>query len=85
MTCSQFLTRGSTSSGTLTINPDLNMNISVSPYATTAEDRSAIVQAMKTFLNSIRKNPEITITQPADNATVEDYVANVSVIILLVR
>lgn len=78
MTCSQFLTRGSTSSGTLTITPDLKMNISVSPYATTAGDRSAIVEAMKTFLSAIRKNPEITITQPAENVTVEEYVANVS-------
>lgn len=78
MTCSQFLTRGSTSSGTLTIDSNLKMNISVSPYAVTAEDRSAIVKGMETFLNAIRNNPEITITQPADNVTVQDYVNNVS-------
>lgn len=77
MTCSQFLTRGSTSSGTLTITPDLKMNISVSPYAVTAEDRSAIVQGMEIFLAALRSNPEITITQPAENVTVRDYVENV--------
>lgn len=54
------------------------MNISVSPYAVTAEDRSAIVQGMKVFTQALKNNPEIDIVQPPANVTIEDYVANVS-------
>lgn len=78
MTCSQFLTRGSTSSGTLTIGSDLKMNISVSPYAVTAGDRSAIVQGIETFVQALKHDPEIDIVQPPANMTVEDYVQSVS-------
>lgn len=78
MTCSMFLTRGSNSFGALSITPELNMNISVSPYAVTAEDRSAIVQGMTIFTQALSRNPDIVITQPAANVTIEDYVENVS-------
>ncbi|KAJ4415045.1 hypothetical protein N0V82_007561 [Gnomoniopsis sp. IMI 355080] len=76
MTCSVFLTRGATSFGALSITPDLKMNISVSPYAVTAEDRSAIVQGIKIFTQALQSNPEIVITQPPANVTIEDFVEN---------
>lgn len=78
ITCSVFLTRGETSFGALSITPDLKMNISVSPYAVTAEDRSAIVQGIKIFTQALQSNPDIVITQPPANVTIEDFVENVS-------
>lgn len=83
ITCSQFLTRGTTSFGVLSITPELKMNISVSPYAVTAEDRSAIVQGMTIFTKALKQNPGIVIVQPPANVTIEDYVENVSLILAI--
>ncbi|PSN74394.1 cellobiose dehydrogenase-like protein [Corynespora cassiicola Philippines] len=74
MTISQYLGRGSTSRGAISINGALNMFVSAAPYLQTAEDRAAIITSIKNMQTAISKNPDITFTVPSANLTVEEYV-----------
>ena len=77
MTISQYLGRGSTSRGAISINGALNMFVSAAPYLQTAEDRAAIITSIKNMQTAISKNPDITFTVPSANLTVEEYVDSV--------
>ncbi|OQO04051.1 hypothetical protein B0A48_10694 [Cryoendolithus antarcticus] len=76
MTISQYLGRGKTSRGRMTINPDLSMTVSTLPYVNTAEDVAAIVQGIKNLQAVIAKNPRLTMVYPNSTTKVEDFVAN---------
>jgi cellobiose dehydrogenase (acceptor) len=74
MTISQYLGRGSTSRGALSINGALGIFVSKAPYLQTAEDREAVITSIKNMQAAIAKLPEIVFEVPAPNVTVEAYV-----------
>jgi cellobiose dehydrogenase (acceptor) len=76
MTISQYLGRGSSSRGALSINGALGMFVSKAPYLNTQADTDAVIQGLKNIQKAIAKVPEITWEVPADNQTIEDYVAS---------
>jgi len=74
MTISQYLGRGSTSRGSLSINGALSMYVSSAPYLNTQEDRAAVITSIKNMQKAISKFPEIVFEVPSPNVTVEEYV-----------
>jgi cellobiose dehydrogenase (acceptor) len=74
MTISQYLGRGSTSRGALSINGALSMYVSKAPYLQTKEDLEVVIQSIKNMQKAIAKVPEIIFEVPSPNVTVEDYV-----------
>lgn len=77
MTISQYLGRGSTSRGQLSINGALNVYVSTAPYLRDQADTDAIITSIKNMQKAISKLPSITWEVPAGNMTVEQYVASV--------
>ncbi|KAF2276470.1 cellobiose dehydrogenase-like protein [Westerdykella ornata] len=76
MTISQYLGRGSTSRGTLSINGALSMYVSKAPYLQTKEDLEVVIKSIKNMQKAIAKVPEIVFEVPSPNVTVEAYVAS---------
>ncbi|KAF1962546.1 cellobiose dehydrogenase-like protein [Byssothecium circinans] len=76
MTISQYLGRGSTSRGSLSINGALGITVSKAPYLQTQADTDAVIAGIKSMQKAIAKNPSITWQVPVPGTTVEDYVAS---------
>jgi cellobiose dehydrogenase (acceptor) len=76
LTISQYLGRGTTSRGALSINGALGIFVSKSPYLQNDGDTSAVIAGIKSMMASIKKNPAIEFQVPAANQTVEQYVAS---------
>jgi cellobiose dehydrogenase (acceptor) len=76
LTISQYLGRGTTSRGALSINGALNIVVSKSPYLQNDGDTSAVIAGIKSMMTAIKKNPMIEFQVPAANQTVEQYVAS---------
>ncbi|KAH4104499.1 hypothetical protein HBI56_156500 [Parastagonospora nodorum] len=76
MTISQYLGRGSTSRGALSINGALGMVVSKAPYLQNDADTSAVIAGIKSMMAAIKKNPLIEFQVPSANQTVEQYVAS---------
>lgn len=76
MTISQYLGRGSTSRGALSINGALGMVVSKAPYLQNEADTSAVIAGIKSMMASIKKNPLVEFQVPSANQTVEQYVAS---------
>ncbi|KAF2021311.1 hypothetical protein BU24DRAFT_19012 [Aaosphaeria arxii CBS 175.79] len=74
MTISNYLGRGSTSRGALSINGALNIFVSKAPYLQTQEDFDAVVTSIKNLQAAMAKVPGIVFEVPAPNVTVEAYV-----------
>jgi cellobiose dehydrogenase (acceptor) len=85
MTISNYLGRGSTSRGALSINGALSVFVSKAPYLQTQEDLDAVIQSVKNMKAAISKNPEIVFEVPPANVTIEDYVKSVRISIPLDR
>ncbi|KAF5485339.1 Cellobiose dehydrogenase [Colletotrichum siamense] len=79
MTISQFLGRGGTSVGAVTINPNLTMSISTLPYQQTKEDKAAIIASIKSLMKALSTDPDIVFTHPPANMTVEQYIEEMPV------
>lgn len=77
MTISQFLGRGGTSVGAVTINPNLTMSFSTLPYQQTKEDKAAIIASIKNLMKALSTDPDIVFTHPPANMTVEQYIEEV--------
>lgn len=76
LTISQYLGRGTTSRGSLTINGALNVVVNKPPYLQNDGDTSAVVAGIKSMMAAIKKNPVIEFQVPPANQTVEAYVAS---------
>ncbi|KAH7413846.1 hypothetical protein DE146DRAFT_638734 [Phaeosphaeria sp. MPI-PUGE-AT-0046c] len=76
LTISQYLGRGTTSRGALSINGGLNIVVSKSPYLQNDGDTSAVIAGIKSMMTAIKKNPTIEFQVPSANQTVEQYVAS---------
>lgn len=75
MVLSQYLGRGKTSRGRITITPSLSMTVSELPYVNTAGDVAAIVQGIKNLKDVVAKNSKLTMKYPTADQSVEDFVA----------
>jgi cellobiose dehydrogenase (acceptor) len=76
LTISQYLGRGTTSRGALSINGALGIFVSKSPYLQNDADTGAVVDGIKSMMKAIKKNPAIEFQVPPANQTVEQYVAS---------
>ncbi|KAH7135211.1 hypothetical protein B0J11DRAFT_155028 [Dendryphion nanum] len=74
MTVSNYLGRGSTSRGQLSINGGLNIFVSKQPYLQTQEDLDAVITSIKSLQKAFSSLPGIVWEVPAPNVTVEAYV-----------
>lgn len=75
MVLSQYLGRGKTSTGALSINPDLSISVTDLPYNKTQGDFDAIVQGIKNVQAAMAKNKDITVVFPNASQSVENFVA----------
>ncbi|PSK36656.1 Cellobiose dehydrogenase [Elsinoe australis] len=76
MTISQYLGRGATSRGRLTITPGLTMTVSDVPYLKTDEDKAAVIQGIKNLRAALAQTPGVQLIYPSSNITVESFVEN---------
>ena len=76
MVLSQYLGRGKTSTGALSINPDLSISVTDLPYTKTQGDIDAIVQGIKNVQAALKNNKDITVVFPNSTQRVEDFVSS---------
>ncbi|KAF8539515.1 hypothetical protein BDD12DRAFT_882120 [Trichophaea hybrida] len=78
VTISQYLARGVTSRGRITIKSNLGMTVGILPYANTAADKAAIIKGVDNLLTAIKgwsgNGTPITILKPTADQTTEAYV-----------
>ncbi|KAL5601056.1 hypothetical protein BROUX41_005885 [Berkeleyomyces rouxiae] len=79
MTLSQYLGRGATSRGRMTITPTLNTIVSDAPYLKDENDVKAVIQGIENVKNALSKVTGLTFALPASNTTVADFVNNMLV------
>ncbi|KAH8680545.1 cellobiose dehydrogenase [Xylariales sp. PMI_506] len=79
MTMSQYLGRGATSRGRMTITPALNTVVSTLPYLHDKNDVAAVIQGIKNLQAALANVKNLTWTYPTPNITVEDFVNNMVV------
>ncbi|KAI1327173.1 carbohydrate-binding module family 1 protein [Xylariaceae sp. FL0255] len=74
MTMSQYLGRGATSRGRMTITPALSTVVSTLPYLNNEYDKEAVIQGIKNLQASLANVKNLTWTYPTPNITVEEFV-----------
>ncbi|KAI0888791.1 carbohydrate-binding module family 1 protein [Annulohypoxylon maeteangense] len=74
MTMSQYLGRGATSRGRMTITKALNTVVSTLPYLRDENDVQAVIQGIKNLQSALSNVRNLTWTYPSANTTVEDFV-----------
>ncbi|KAI1097721.1 carbohydrate-binding module family 1 protein [Jackrogersella minutella] len=74
MTMSQYLGRGATSRGRMTITKALTTVVSTLPYLQDENDVQAVIQGIKNLQGALANVQNLTWTYPAPNTTVEDFV-----------
>jgi cellobiose dehydrogenase (acceptor) len=77
MTMSQYLGRGATSRGRMTITGALTTVVSTVPYLRDQNDVAAVIQGIKNVKAALADVEGLVWTNPPDSMTVEDYVNNV--------
>ncbi|KAE8154660.1 hypothetical protein BDV25DRAFT_147246 [Aspergillus avenaceus] len=78
MTVSQYLGRGSTSRGRMTITSGLNTVVSTIPQLRDQADVDAVIKGIQNLQQALR-GANLTWTYPAKNTTVVDFVNNMPV------
>ena len=76
MTASQYLGTGAVSRGRTTIDANMNMIISTTPYLRDDNDIAAVVSGVQNLMDVIKKIPNAKLLQPAPGVTASDYVKN---------
>ncbi|KAI1260951.1 hypothetical protein F5Y18DRAFT_431739 [Xylariaceae sp. FL1019] len=79
MIMSQYLGRGSTSRGRMTIRQGLDTFVSDAPYLKDAEDKAAVVAGIDSLRKSITGYSNLTWAKPASNETTQAYVDGIEV------
>ncbi|TPX15813.1 uncharacterized protein E0L32_000147 [Thyridium curvatum] len=74
MIMSQYLGRGATSRGRMTLDPQLNTVVSIAPYLQNAEDREAVIKGIESLQASLKNVKNLTWITPPSNMTVAAYV-----------
>lgn len=78
MTMSQYLGRGATSRGRMTITSGLSTVVSTLPYLNDANDVAAVIQGIKNLKAALANVQNLTWEYPTADESVEDFVNNVS-------
>ncbi|KAK1147204.1 hypothetical protein N8T08_001943 [Aspergillus melleus] len=78
VTISQYLGRGLTSRGRMTLTTGLDTVVSTLPYLRDQEDVDAVIQGIKNLQNAL-KGTGLNWTYPAPNTTVEEFVNNMPI------
>ncbi|KAK4155189.1 cellobiose dehydrogenase [Chaetomidium leptoderma] len=79
MTMSQYLGRGATSRGRMTITPSLSTVVSDVPYLKDANDKEAVIQGIVNLQKALSKVQGLTWNHPAAGISARDYVNNMVV------
>ncbi|KAH6659192.1 fungal cellulose binding domain-containing protein [Truncatella angustata] len=79
MTMSQYLGRGATSRGRMTITSDLSTIVSTLPYLNDKNDVQAVIQGIKNLQAALSNVKNLTWEYPTASETVEDFVNNMVV------
>lgn len=74
MTMSQYLGRGATSRGRMSITPSLGTIVSDQPYLKDPNDKAAVIQGIINVQNALKNIPGLTWNYPPDNMTAAEYV-----------
>lgn len=78
MTISQYLGRGATSRGRMTITPSLTTVVSDVPYLKDPNDKEAVIQGIINLQKALSNVKGLTWAYPNATTSVRDYVNNVS-------
>ncbi|KAL2833136.1 hypothetical protein BJY01DRAFT_253629 [Aspergillus pseudoustus] len=76
ITISQYVGRGQTSRGKLSINSGLNTVVSTLPWLTDENDVDAVVQGLQRVRQSLANVTGLTWAYPTSNTSISDYVAS---------
>ncbi|KAK4240569.1 carbohydrate-binding module family 1 protein [Achaetomium macrosporum] len=79
MTMSQYLGRGATSRGRMTITPSLTTIVSDVPYLKDANDKEAVIQGIINLQNALKNVANLTWNYPNASISARDYVNNMVV------
>ncbi|KAK3682730.1 carbohydrate-binding module family 1 protein [Podospora appendiculata] len=79
MTMSQYLGRGATSRGRMTITPNLGTVVSDVPYLKDANDKAAVIQGIVNLQNALKTVKNLTWNYPNASVSAADYVNNMVV------
>ncbi|KAK4106178.1 carbohydrate-binding module family 1 protein [Parathielavia hyrcaniae] len=79
MTMSQYLGRGATSRGRMTITPSLTTVVSDVPYLKDNNDKEAVIQGIINLQNALKNVAGLTWNFPAPGTSPRDYVNNMVV------
>ncbi|KAL2136578.1 hypothetical protein VTI74DRAFT_2883 [Chaetomium olivicolor] len=79
MTMSQYLGRGATSRGRMTITPSLTTVVSDVPYLKDPNDKEAVIQGIINLQNALKNVANLTWTYPNSSISARDYVNNMVV------
>nr|ADT70773.1 cellobiose dehydrogenase [Amesia atrobrunnea] len=79
MTISQYLGRGATSRGRMTITPSLTTVVSDVPYLKDPNDKEAVIQGIVNLQNALKNVAGLTWTYPNSSITPREYVDNMVV------
>ena len=74
---SQYLGRGATSRGRMTISPALSTVVSDVPYLKDPNDKEAVIQGIINVQNALKKVSGLVWTYPNATTSARDYVNNV--------
>lgn len=74
MTMSQYLGRGATSRGRMTITSNLNTVVSTIPYLRNQNDVEAVIQGIKNLQDALKDVPNLNWSVPDPGTSVEDFV-----------
>lgn len=78
MTMSQYLGRGATSRGRMTITPSLTTIVSDSPYLKDPNDKEAVIQGIINLQQALKNVANLTWNFPNSTITPREYVDSVS-------
>ncbi|ROT36423.1 cellobiose dehydrogenase [Sodiomyces alkalinus F11] len=79
ITISQYLGRGATSRGRMTITPNLNTIVSDVPYLKDQEDIEAVIKGIENLQAALAGVPGLEWLRPAPNVSARQYVNNMVV------
>ncbi|KAH8705730.1 cellobiose dehydrogenase [Talaromyces proteolyticus] len=79
MTMTQYLGRGATSRGRMTITSGLNTEVSTLPYLRNENDIQAVIQGIVNLQNALKNVANLTWTYPTANESVTDFVNNMTI------
>ena len=74
MIMSQYLGRGVTSRGRMSIDSNMKTHVAEHPYLRDENDVAAVVQSIENIRHALKGYANLTFAVPADNQTTADYV-----------